>query len=303
MAITDSLGLTALRYFAILADELHFGRAAIRLGIAQPFLSQKIRILEETIGTRLFLRTSRHVELTEAGAVFLESARKSLREVERGADQVHAIARGELGTLNIGYSMIGMLMVVPDLLKVFRSAYPGVRLSLHEISTLPQAAQLRQGDLDVGFLSQPVTEPGLRIHREWSEPFCAVVPSDHPLAKARTIRLRDLARGPFVSVVRWSSPDMYDRMIRDCQDAGVTLSIVQEAGSWQAAVSLVAAGMGVTIAPACVSRLRFPRVKFRELARPAPSYGLALCTGEGALSPAVESFLESCGAGTAGSAA
>jgi DNA-binding transcriptional LysR family regulator len=293
MNIVDSLGLTSLRYFAILADELHFGHAATRLGIAQPFLSQKIRILEETVGTRLFRRTSRHVELTEAGAVFLESARKSLREVERGADRVGAIGRGELGTLNIGYSMIGMLMVVPDLLKAFRSAYPGVRLSLHEISTVPQAAQLRQGDLDVGFLSQPVTEPGLRIHREWSEPFCAVVPSDHPLAKARTIRLRDLARGSFVSVVRWSSPDMYDRMLRDCQDAGVTVSIAQEAGSWQAAVSLVAAGMGVTIAPACVSRLRFPRVKFRELARPAPVYGLALCTGEGPRSPAVESFLGS----------
>lgn len=294
MNITDRLGLTSLRYFATLAEELHFGRAAGRLGIAQPFLSQKIRVLEEAVGTPLFLRTSRRVELTEAGAMFLESARTSLREVERGAERVHAIGRGELGTLHIGYSMIGMLMVVPDLLKGFRSAYPGVRLSLHEISTVPQAATLRQGDLDVGFLSQPVTEPGLRTHREWSEPFCAVVPSDHPLAKARTIRLLDLAQGPFVSVVRWSSPDMYDRMMRDCQAAGVTLSIVQEAGSWQAAVSLVAAGMGVTIAPACISRLHFPRVRFRELAGSAPTYGLALCTGEGAVSPAVESFLESC---------
>jgi len=294
MNITDKLGLTSLRYFALLAEELHFGRAAVRLGIAQPFLSQKIRVLEETIGTPLFLRTSRHVELTEAGAAFLESARKSLREVERGADRVRAIGRGELGTLNIAYPMIGMLMVVPDLLKAFRSAYPGVRLSLHEISTVPQAAQLRQGDLDVGFLSQPVTEPGIRIHREWSEPFCAVVPSDHRLAKARTIRLRDLAQGPFVSVVRWSSPAMYDRMMHDCLAAGVTLSVVQEAGSWQAAVSLVAAGMGVTIAPASISRLRFPRVRFRELAGAAPTYGLALCTGEEAPSPALESFLASC---------
>ena len=106
------------------------------------------------------------------------------------------------------------------------------------------------------------------------------MPSDHPLAKARKIRLRDLAREPFVSVVRWSSPDMYDRMMRDCQAAGVTLSIVQEAGSWQAAISLVAAGMGVTIAPTCVSRLRFPRVRYRELSGTAPAYGLALCTAE-----------------------
>ena len=296
MDIADRLGLTSLRYFAILAEELHFGRAAIRLGIAQPFLSQKIRTLEEAVGSPLFLRTSRHVELTEAGAAFLESARKTLSELQRGVHRVHALGRGELGTLDIGYVMIGMLMVVPNLLKAFRSTYPRVRLSLHEISTVPGAAQLRQGDFDIGFLSQPVTEPGLRVHRAWSDPFCAAVPSDHPLAKARKIRLRDLAREPFVSVVRWSSPEMYDRMMRDCQAAGVTLSIVEEAGSWQAAISLVAAGMGVTIAPACVSRLRFPRVRYRELSGDRPSHGLALCTGEGTLSPAVESFLESCGA-------
>ena len=92
---------------------------------------------------------------------------------------------------------------------------------------------------------------------------------------------------------------MYDRMMRECHNAGATLSIVQEAGSWQATVSLVAAGMGVTIAPACVSRLRFPRVKYRELAGTAPTYGLALCSGERTVSPALESFLESCGRGSA----
>jgi DNA-binding transcriptional LysR family regulator len=291
MDITDRLGLTSVRYFTMLAEELHFGRAAIRLGIAQPFLSQKIRALEDTVGSALFLRTSRRVELTEAGTAFLETARKTLSELQRGVHRVHALRRGELGTIEIGYVMIGMLMVVPDLLKAFRSSSPRVRLSLHEISTVPGAAQLRQGDFDVGFLSQPVTEPGLRIHRSWSEPFCAAVPSDHPLAKARKIRLRDLAGEPVVSVVRWSSPDMYDRMMRDCQAAGVTLSIAQEAGSWQAAISLVAAGMGVSIAPACISRLRFPRVRYRELSGAAPAYGLALCTGERALSPAVESFL------------
>ena len=300
MDIADRLGLTALRYFAALAEELHFGRAATRLGIAQPFLSQKIRALEEAVGSPLFLRTSRHVELTEAGAAFLESARKTLGELQRGVHRVHALGRGELGTLDIAYPMIAMLMVVPDLLKAFRSVYPRVRLSLHEVSSVPGAAQLRQGDFDIGFLSQPVSEPGLRIHRSWTEPFCAAVPSDHPLAKARKIRLRDLGREPFVSVVRWSAPDMYDRMMHDCETAGVRFSIVQEAGSWQAAVSLVAAGMGVAIVPASVSRLRFPRVRYRELFGTAPEYGLALCTAEGALSPAVESFLETSGAAMPG---
>lgn len=296
MHINDRLGLTALRYFTILAEELHFGRAAARLGIAQPFLSQKIRVLEQAIGSPLFLRTSRRVELTEAGAVFLESARKSLGELERGAHRIDALGRGEMGSLRIGYVMIGMLMLLPDLLRTFRSAYAGVELSLHEISTAPQVVELLHGDLDVGFLSQPVTESGLRVHREWSEPFCAVLPSDHPLARARTIRLRDLAREPFVSVSRPSSPEMYDRMIRDCHRAGVTLAIGQEAGSWQATVSLVAAGMGVTIAPTCVSRYRIRGVKYRVLSGPVPEYGLALCTGGGPRTPAVKSFLKSCGA-------
>ncbi len=100
-------------------------------------------------------------------------------------------------------------------------------------------------------------------------------------------------------MTKWSSPDMYDRMMRECHNAGVTLSIIPEAGSWQATISLVAAGMGGAIAPACISQLRFPRVKFRELASAAPTYGLALCTGEGARAPAAESSLESCGSGSA----
>jgi len=296
MDITQTPGLPSLRYFAVLADELHFGRAAARLGIAQPFLSQKIRVLEEALGSRLFLRTSRRVELTQAGKAFLETTRKTLGELERGVQRVRALARGDEGTLDVGYVMIGMLMIVPDLLRDFRATYPRVRLSLHEISTAPLVVQLQQGEFNVGFLSQPVTEPGLQTHLEWREPFCAVLPSDHRLTKTKTIRLRELAQEPFVSVSRPSSPEMYDQMMRDCRDAGVKLRVVQEAGSWQATVSLVAAGMGVTIAPRCVSRLRVPRVKYRELSGPAPTYGLALCTGEGPLSPATESFLESCGA-------
>ena len=296
MDIVQQMGLPSLRYFSVLADELHFGRAAARLGIAQPFLSQKIRLLEGALGSRLFLRTSRHVELTQAGKAFLETTQRALGELERGAQRVRALARGDEGTLDVGYVMIGMLMVVPDLLRDFRKAYPRVRLALHEISTAPLAVQLQQGELSVGFLSQPVIEPGLRTHLEWREPFCAVLPSDHRLTRAKVIRLRDLAQEPFVSVSRPSSPEMYDEMMRECRDAGVKLRVVQEAGSWQATVSLVAAGMGVTVAPTCVSRLRVPRVKYRELSGPAPTYGLALCTGDGPLSPATESFLESCGA-------
>lgn len=294
MDIIDNLGVSALRYFVLLAEELHFGRAAARLGIAQPFLSHKIRLLEESVGSKLFFRTSRQVGLTESGVAFLESARKSLGELRRGVTQIQALERGELGTLEIGYAMIGMLMVVPDLLKTFRAAYPGVRLSLREISTVPGASQLRRGDFDIGFLSEPVLESDLRLHQTWSEPYCAVVPSDHPLARSRKLRLRDLAREPFVSVPRWSAPGMYDRMMRDCQAAGVTPQIVQEAGSWQAAISLVAAGMGVTIAPSCVGRYRFPRVRFRELSGSVPTYSLALCTGMGSVSPAARAFVASC---------
>lgn len=296
MDIADKVGLTTIRYFVTLADELHFGRAAARMHIAQPFLSQKIRVLEHALGARLFLRTSRRVELTQAGAIFLESARQSLGELQRGAQRIQSLERGELGTVDIGYSMSSMLMMLPDLVRLFRTKYPKVTLSLHEISSGPQVDELLEGRIDVGFVAQPVVEPRLRIHREWSEPFCAVVPSDHPLARARAVKLADVAREHFVSVTRWSSPHMYDRMIADCSRAGVTLTVSEVAGSWQAAVSLVAAGMGVSIAPRSVSRLRVPRVKYREISGDVPSYGIALVSAEGTLPPAVRAFLSSCGA-------
>src|SRR5580765_1342717 len=117
MHIIDRLPPSALRYFVLLAEELHFGRAAARLGIAQPFLSQKMRTLEEAIGSPLFLRTSRRVTLTDAGAAFLESARRTLGELQRGVQRVQALGRGEVGTIDSGYVMIGMLMEVPRLLR------------------------------------------------------------------------------------------------------------------------------------------------------------------------------------------
>ena len=173
--------------------------------------------MEEVLGSPLFLRTSRRVELTEAGAAFLESARKTLGELQRGVHRVHALGRGELGTLDIGYAMIGMLMVVPDLLKAFRvGVSPRAPVAARDLYRA-RRAQLRQGDLDVGFLSAAGDRARPRDPPTWSEPFCAALPSDHPLAKTRKIRLRDLAREPVVSVVRWSAADMYDRMMRDCR--------------------------------------------------------------------------------------
>ena len=303
MDIADRLGLASLRYFAVLADELHFGRAAVRLGIAQPFLSQKIRALEDTLGSPLFLRTSRRVELTEAGAAFLETTRKTLVELQRGRTsdprarpRRAGYARHRLRDDRHAHGGAGPAQGVP------RDVSPGAPVAARDFHRAP-AAQLRQGDLDVGFLSQPVTEPGPPHAPRLERALLRGGAERSPIGEGPEDPPQDLAREPFVSVVRWSSPDMYDRMMRDCQAAGVALNIVQEAGSWQAAISLVAAGIGVAIAPSCVSRLRFPRVRYRELSGAAPTYGLALCTGEGTLSPAVESFLESCGAGSAGSAA
>jgi DNA-binding transcriptional LysR family regulator len=293
MHITDSLGTTSLRYFVTLADELHFGRAAARLRIAQPFLSQKIRALEAALGTPLFRRSTRRVELTDAGALFLETVRRTLGDLERSTEELHALGRGELGLVRVGYPIIGTLMVIPDLVRRFRIGYPAVRLALDQASTPNQVERLLRGDLDLGFLGQPA-DPRLRVHLEWSESFCAVLPSEHPLARRRAVRLRQLERETYVGISRASSPLMYDRLAHELRHAGVTLTARQETGSFMAAVSLVAAGMGVTIAPACLTRFRVPRVRYRPLAGSSPTYGLALCSTDRPLSPAARSFLESC---------
>ncbi len=183
LRMNPDLELRHLRYFVAVAEELHFGRAAQRLHLAQPPLSQQIRKLEEMLGHPLFIRTSRSVSLTAAGQAFYLSASRTLRNVERDVEETQSIGRGEVGSLHIGFVGSSMLTTLPGVLRSYREAYPRVRLHLHESFTSRVTKGLEEGTLDAGILRDGAPAAGLNVTTIFSEPFAAVLPASHRLAK------------------------------------------------------------------------------------------------------------------------
>src|SRR5262245_26825869 len=190
--------LRHLRYFVVVAEELHFRRAAERLHMSQPPLSQQIRALEAEVGATLLLRNQRKVELTAAGAAFLERAREILAAVEDAALEARRVQRGEVGRLAIGFVGSAMYSFVPDLLRAFRERYPDIQLRLQELGTSEQLRQLENGRLDVGFMRTPSTRPELRAETVLEERVVAALPDAHPLAARARLRLTDLEGQPLV---------------------------------------------------------------------------------------------------------
>lgn len=257
--------LRHLRYFVAVAEELHFGRAALRLHLAQPPLSQQIRKLEEIVGHPLFARTSRAVKLTSAGEVFLERARRTLRHVREDLDEARSVGRGEVGTLRVGFIGSSMLTALPTILGRYRREFPKVNLQLSEGYTSNVAESLLKGTLDAGILRDSGPAEGLAVETLFSEPFVAVVPVKHGLATHKTISPAALRDEPFVFYPAYSSKLAYAKPMSICEAHGFRPNIVQEAPQWLTLLRLVGAGLGVTIAPACVERIAAPDVVCRPL--------------------------------------
>jgi DNA-binding transcriptional LysR family regulator len=247
--------LRHLRYFVAVAEELHFGRAALRLHLAQPPLSQQIRRLEEIVGAPLFLRTSRSVRLTAAGEVLLERARRTLRLVEEDLEEARLVGRGAAGGLRVG--IIGSLTLtpVPELFGRYRREYPRVQLLLQDSYTSGVTAGLRSGTLDVGFLRDGGPVPGLHVEVIYREPFLAMVPAGHRLAAREAISAGELRDEPFVLFPTLAGERAYERTLSLCEAHGFRPAVVQEAPHWLTILRLVGAGLGVTIAPACVAQI------------------------------------------------
>jgi DNA-binding transcriptional LysR family regulator len=256
----QDIELRHLRYFVAVAEKLHFGRAALRLHLAQPPLSQQIRKLEEILGYPLFLRTSRAVKLTSAGEVFLERSRRTLRNVQEDMEEARSVGRGEEGFLRVGFIGSAMLTAVPSMLGRYRRLYPKVNLQLHESYTSAVVQKLLKGELDAGFLRDGGETDGLRVERLFSEPFIAVLPSKHALAKYKTISPRELGEEPFVFFAPSAGTLAYEKPVSLCEQHGFRPRVVQEAPQWLTIMRLVGAGLGVTIAPACVRQLAAPNV-------------------------------------------
>ncbi|MDT0320223.1 LysR family transcriptional regulator [Streptomyces millisiae] len=260
------LPLPQLHAFAVLAEELHFGHAAARLGIAQPPLSQQIRRLEERVGHPLFRREPGRVTLTPAGRELLPAARRALADLAAGLSAARAVGEGRAGWLRIGFAASLALTILPGLLRAFRDGAPGVQLDIREMTTAPQLVALHDGAIDVGLLREPpADEPGLAFRTVLDEPFVAVLPSHHPLTARRTVPVAELAGSPFVLLPRAVGPGLHDRITGLCAEAGFMPEVAQHAVEWGTVCGLVGAGLGVSLAPAGIRRIRLKTVAFRPI--------------------------------------
>ncbi len=283
--------LRHLRSFLAVAEELHFGRAALRLGIAQPPLSQQIQQLEERIGARLFERTQRKVELSDAGRVLVEEARRILSAVDNAAVAVRRAARGETGQLRIAFAATVMFHALPRIVRAFREQFPGVYLDLREMASGAQLAALRAGDLDIGFVREPLPDSDLEIEVVLREPLMITVEGSHRLAKKKRASVADLKDEPFVLFPSEIAPGLYFQVMRLCGDAGFSPRVVEVSRELYTTVSLVAAGVGVSILPASVERLGWPNVRYLAVPARHGTTRVAAAWRRDRKSPAIEAFL------------
>jgi DNA-binding transcriptional LysR family regulator len=286
--------LRHLRYAVAVAEELHFGRAAARLHISQPPLSQQIRQLEDEIGTRLFRRTNRQVQLTEAGEAFVKEARAILAHSEFAARMARRASKGEIGQLTVGTvtsTDSGFFRIVVEILKVFASRYPDVRLILRSMNSEQQIRGLREGALDIGFLTLPVDDGELEIDWVRAEPLMLALPENHPLCKRKTIPLKMLGNERHVMYSRSMFPGYYDSIISACRKAGFSLNIVHEADAIYTMLALVAAGVGVSMIPASLQETARHGIEFRRITGALPQIEMGAAYRRDGSSNVLHSFL------------
>jgi DNA-binding transcriptional LysR family regulator len=255
-----------LQQFVAVAEELHFNRAAERLHMAQPPLSQAIRKLESAVGAPLFVRTNRSVALTPAGAAFLVTARSTLRALEEGVAQTQRVAQGIEGHLTLTFINIAPYAPLLRALRDFRHASPGISFTMVEATTQEQVIALEQGRADIGFMRTPGTSvPHLRLATVSSEPIVVALPAGHRLEAAPTIALELLKEDAFVASPRTLGKGFHDQLISLCHAAGFVPNIVQHGRQMQTLIALVAAGFGVALLPASLATNDRTDVVFRPL--------------------------------------
>ena len=281
-----------LRYFAAVAEHLHFGRAAHALHISQPPLSRAIRSLEADLGVALFARNRRRVELTPEGERLRDEAHRLRAQLERAVNDLHAMAAGQEGRLRIGFVSLADYGVLPGLLKAYKAARPRVQLALREMLSPDQAAALAAGQLEFGLLLPPV-EGGEALEHlvVQRERFVAALPARHRLAQGLRVAMRALAREPLVMVPRNIAPGLYDIVAGLAARAGVSLNVAQEAIQMQTVVSLVSSGLGAAIVPGSVANLGRRGVVYRPIADPHPRLDVWLAWPRRSLGAVAEQVL------------
>lgn len=288
----DRMELRHLQYFVALAQDLNFSRAARRLHIAQPSLSQQIRQLERELEAELFDRSVRPVRLTNAGQLLLRSASSIVAEAEATAREVKRAGRGEVGRLRIGYSYGGVYDLVLALLRRLRDAWPDTNMVVLQLAQGEQLPALltRRVDIVLGRVTEPLTSEVVAMPLR-NERLLAILPACHPVARAPTVRLADLRSEPFVMFPRHLEPVVFDNYVQACVNAGFTLRLDHEVSDAQTQALAIAAGLGVGLTGDHLA-LRFPEVVYRPVEPAVTIAKIAALWCEGLSPPPLRPFLE-----------
>lgn len=280
-----------LRYFVVLAEELHFRRAAEKLNITQPPLSNAIRALEEELDATLLIRDSRHVELTQAGVAFLEEAHHILNRVARASKMTKLVANGMRGHLEIGMTGSLIYREVPAIVGQLRREMPDVEVLLKEMSSADQLSELMRGQLHAGFVNGATTPPQLSSLSLGVDEFVVCLPTEHPKSKDRMVDLKQLAEERFVMFSREVSPANHDNVIAIFTRAGIHPQTAHAARQWLTIVAMVANGFGVSLVPRTMAKSRVHGVKFVEIAGHQVEAPALLAWNPSCYSPALGSFI------------
>jgi DNA-binding transcriptional LysR family regulator len=266
------LELRHLRYFVCVAEELNIGKAALRLHISQPPLTRQIQQLEDEVGAQLFRRTSKGVELTDAGRVLYDDARHILGLARRAAERTHKAALGLLGRIDVAIFGSGIFGAIPQLLRQFRASYPEVNIVLHTMTKEQQMDALHHRAITVAFnrLMRPVD--GLVCETVLTEPLYVAMPSGHLLNARTAVAMAELEGQPLVLFPTGSRPSFIDRVQQLCRETGFVPEVAQEVGDVVHALALVATGFGICLVPHSATHLALPGVTYRPLFHPKESH-------------------------------
>jgi DNA-binding transcriptional LysR family regulator len=288
------IDIRQMRYFVVLAETLHFGRAAERLHLSQPPLSRQIAALEQELGVRLLERHSRHATLTAAGQRFLEDARAVLASFDQACRNARLTARGVLGELSVGFMMHAANTVLPNLAHRYMEAYPQVRVTLREVIPSTLAEEVVKGVYDAGIMFFPSTVKGLTIREIHRETLCVAMHRSHRLSGTGPIEAEALANQNLIATPADVAPMLRQAIVEFCAAAGFVPTIRLEAQLQQTIVNLVSEDLGIALVPESMRKLGVPNVVFRELAN-APSIAHVIAWRPGNLNPALPPFLETAG--------
>lgn len=262
--------LRHLRYVVTLAETLHFGRAAERLHLSQPPLSHQVRQLEEELQVKLFHRTKRQVQLTDAGRMFVQEARVILAQAAHTSNLASRMHRGQAGQLTVGVAGPADAPIFVAILRAFAAKYPKVHIVLRNLGSIDQTQAINEGRLHVGFVAMPIDDGTLVTETVLRQPILIALPPEHPLAALDPVPLRALADEPQIMFNRSNGPRFFDAVLAACREAGFGMNIAHEVDNLYTACALVAAGLGVCFVPAGVQDGRASAMVFRAVTPALP---------------------------------